>query len=213
VKDFRHFSGGSFLISLLALGITLGASCGHPQSAQSDQSNIATTNNGVAHPMLTSTQALEIGYSALKNFPDRDKPGDIEVVPEKSLYRVRFFVVVTEDRQLDHLLEVSVDAESGSVSKTEDKGRVAGMPDRSVSQGWEKFVSAKQAFGAANVAISGFEEYDKHGRLTVLLRKDIYYITFPLKQSEQTGSRAPDFATQVWVDARAGKVLKRLVAS
>jgi hypothetical protein len=203
----------SFLIALLALGITLGASCGHRQLAQSGTENTTSPNKGAAHPMLTSTQALEIGYSALKNFPDRDKPGDIEVVLQKSLYRVRFFLVVTEDRQLDHLLEVSVDAESGTVSKTEDKGRVAGMPDRSASPGWEKFVSAKESFDLANAAISGFEEYDKQGPLTVLLRKDVYYITFPLKSGQQTGSRAPDFATQVLVDARAGKVLKRLVAS
>jgi hypothetical protein len=201
------------LLALLALGITLGASCGRSQSAQSGKLNTTNPNKGAAHIMLTSTQALEIGYSALKNSPDREKPGDIEVVLEKSLYRVRFFFIVTEDRQLDHLLEVSLDSESGSVSKTEDKGRVAGMPNRSASQDWEKFVSAKQAFAVANEAISGFEEYDKQGPLTVLLRKDVYYITFPLKSGERTASRAPDFATQVWVDARAGKVLKRLVAS
>jgi|HubBroStandDraft_2_1064218.scaffolds.fasta_scaffold289305_2 hypothetical protein len=200
-------------MALLALGITLGASCGRSQLAQSGNSNTTNPNKGAAHTMLTSTQALEIGYSALKNFPDRDKPGDIEVVLEKSMYRVRFFSMVTEDRQLDHLLEVSVDSQSGSVSQTEDKGRVAGMRNRSAGQGWEKFVSAKQAFDVANRAISGFEEYDKQGPLTVLLRKDVYYITFSLKSGEQTGSRAADFATQVWVDARAGKVLKRLVAS
>lgn len=172
-----------------------------------------TLASGASHPMLTSSQALEIAFSATKSFPDRDKPGDIVVELKSSVFQIRFFFAIAQDRKLEHLVEVSVDSSSGRVLNTEDKGRVAGLQGRSADQGWETFVSAKQAYDFALAAIKGFEDYDKQGALTVELRKDVYYVTFPLKRSEQMGARAPDFATQVWIDARSGKVLKRLVAS
>lgn len=163
--------------------------------------------------MVTSLNAFESGYAALQNFPDRDKPGDIAVELVGDHFRVQIFAVITPDRALDHLLEASVDAASGKVLKTEDKGRVAGLPERSADPEWQSFQSARRAYDLALAAIRGFEDYDKQGRLTVQLRKNIYYVTFPLPPDEHRGSRAPDFAMQVWLDARTGAVIKKLVAS
>jgi hypothetical protein len=165
------------------------------------------------HPMLTSPQAFEIAHSALKSIPGSNGPGDIVAELTKSGYRVRFFFVVALDRKLDHLVEVSIDPESGKVLKTEDKGRVAGLEQRSAEEGWEKFLTGKEAFDHALDNLKGFENYDKQGVLTVELRKDVYYVTFPLKRSPNMGSRVAGYATQVWIDARSGKLLKRLVAS
>ncbi len=163
--------------------------------------------------MITSLKALDIGYSALRKSPDLDKPGDIVVELVKSEYRVRFFSVISEDRSLDHLSEAFVDSESGKVLKVEDKGRVAGLQGRSADHDWSAFLSSKRACDLSVAALHGFESYDKHGRFTVELRKDVYYVTFPLANRAKLGSRAPDFATQVHIDARSGKVLKVLVAS
>lgn len=163
--------------------------------------------------MLTSLQVIDISYSAIKSLPYRDAPGDIVVELINSQFRVRFFFVIAEDRQLDHLVEISVDPESGKVLKTEDKGRVAGLQERSAERGWEKFISGKTACDLAVTALQGFDHYDKQGRLSVELRKDIYYITFPLIRKGGTGSLGADYAVQVWVDARSGKILKGLVAA
>jgi hypothetical protein len=191
----------------------LAALCCPPRATTSQTLASSTAINGAGHPMLTSPQALEIGYSALKSIPGRDSPGDIVAELTKSTYRVRFFFVIALDRKLDHLVEVSIDPDSGNVLKTEDKGQVAGLQERSAQEGWEKFLSGKQAYDLAVASLQGFENYDKQGPLTVELRKDVYYITFPLKRTPKMGSRVSAYATQVWIDARSGKLLKRLVAA
>jgi hypothetical protein len=163
--------------------------------------------------MLTSPQALEIAYSAIKDLPEHEKPGDIVVDVIQSNYRVRFFFVVSGDRLLDHLLEVFVDPESRRAAKVEDKGRVAGLQERSADDSWETFLSAKRAYDLSVAALHGFDHYDKQGRLSVELRKSTYYVTFPLPRNEQSEPLVASYAVQIWVDARSGKVLKVLVAS
>jgi hypothetical protein len=161
--------------------------------------------------MIASPQALDLGYAALANLSEREKSGDIVVELVRPVYRVRFFFVISENRQLDHLVEVSLDPDSGRVIKSEDKGKVAGLEGRSAESGWEKFLSAKRAFDLAVAANKGFQTFDKNGRLTVLLHKDIYCVTFPVIPPRQPGSEGADFAVQVSISARSGEVLERLI--
>jgi hypothetical protein len=213
VRRLSQFPRTSAVVLASALGVVIGASSGSRDVSESKKLETVTTLNGAGHLMLTSPQALEVGYSALKNQPDHDKPGDIVVELRGTAYRVRFFFVVSGDRKLDHLIEVLVDAQSGMALKTEDKGRVAGLEGRSADKGWEKFLSSKQAYDLAVGAMKGFEGYDKQGRLTTELRKDIYYVTFPVRPPKQPGSEGADYAMQVLIDARSGKVLELLIAS
>jgi hypothetical protein len=159
--------------------------------------------------MITFHQALEAAWSAVK----ATGPGDIVVELQGSDYHGTFSFATAVERRSDHVVEVVVNAESGRVSKLDDKGSVPALHGRSAADGWQKFIPAKRAYDIALGALAGFREYDERGRLTVELRQDVYCVTFPLLITKDTGSRRADFAMQVYVDARTGKVLNLLGAS
>jgi hypothetical protein len=213
VKVFHFLLNFSVVVIVSTLGMALGMFYWGQDTPDLQGSAAVGRTHGAAHPMLTSPQALEIAYSAIKGSAEREKPGDIVVEFIQSKYRVRFFFVVSSERLLDHLLEVSVDPESRLAGKVEDKGRVAGLQQRSAEGGWETFLSGKRAFDLSVEALKGFDNYDKQGKLSIELRKSTYYVTFPVPHNEQPQPLAAAYAVQIWVDARSGKVLKVLVAS
>jgi hypothetical protein len=159
--------------------------------------------------MITFHQALEAACSVV----ERSGPGDLVVELKGGTFRTTVFFVTAEDRRSDHAVEVAVDAESGKVLTKEARGLVRLLQPYPVAGGWDKFLSAKQAYDIALEALRGFREYDERGRLTVQLRGDVYYVTFPLIPVRDGGSRRADFAIQVHVDARTGKVMKLFAAS
>jgi hypothetical protein len=159
--------------------------------------------------MITFHQALEAACSVV----ERTGPGDLVVELKEGAFKTTVFFVTAEDRRLDYVVEVAVDAESGKVLTKEDGGLVHLLQPYPVAGGWDKFLSAKQAYDIAMEALRGFREYDERGRLTVQLRGDVYYVTFPLIPITGGSSRSADFAIQVHVDARTGKVVKLLAAS
>ncbi len=159
--------------------------------------------------MITFHQALEAACSVV----EQSGAGDVTVEVNGAAYRATFSFVIAAERRKDHVVEVAVDAESGKVLKKEDRGSVPALQGFSAADGWQKFLSAKQAYDIALAALQGSKEYDERGRLTVQLRNDVYYVTFPLPPAILANSRRPDYAMQVHVDARTGKVLKLLMAS
>jgi uncharacterized membrane protein YkoI len=156
--------------------------------------------------MITFHQALEAACAAV----EQSGAGDVVVELKGAEYRTSFAFVTAAERRTDHVVEVAIDAESGKVLKKEDGGSLPALQGYSAADGWQQFLSAKRAYDIALDALKGFREYDERGRLTVQLRNDVYYVTFPAKEA---GSRGADFAMQVHVDARTGKVLKLLAAS
>lgn len=166
--------------------------------------------------MILSDEALDIAQTAIENHQYFDRPGDIVVELKQKTYLVTFaFLIPGESSKTwaDYTIEVFIDGQSGKVLKIEDKGK-AGPSNRGLADaGWENFMPGKRAYDIAINALKGFEHHDKTGKLTIELKKGIYYVTFPLIKSADTGSRSADYAFQICIDAQSGKVLKILGSS
>ncbi len=77
----------------------------------------------------------------------------------------------------------------------------------------EDYISESQALEIAHSAIAGYENYDKTGKIVIELKENRYYVTFPHGIPEDSGKLMPDYAVQVCIDAKSGKVLETRVGS
>jgi hypothetical protein len=171
------------------------------------------TENVAGDQTITSRQALEVAYAAIEGHSNWAGPGDVIVQPQEKYFEVVFRFLAAPSRNLDRLVRVRVDSSSGKAIKVEDQEQAEAPEDRRMPAEWENFITARQAYEIALKAMDGFENYDKSGRLTILIRESIYYVTFPLLRRPGTGSRSADYAMQVLVDARSGTVRKVFTAS
>ena len=162
---------------------------------------------GVA-AMITFREALNAAVGAI----NVTGAGDIVVQPEEGRYVVTFAFVTAPERRQDHGFRVTVDSISGKVVEKADIGSVMSTEGFSAGEGWQQYLSPKAAYDAAYSELErfGFREYDPLGRLSIQLRDDAYFVTFPSKPG---GSRGPEYAVQLVLDARTAKIRKSLVGS
>jgi hypothetical protein len=159
--------------------------------------------------MILSEQAFHLAQDAIAGRPCHDSEGSVTVDRLEASYVVRFYCSGPHG-QLGHpgqeSIRVSIDAHSGKVIQLEQ--RLKSRPEVST-----QLISPKRAYDEALRALGTFHEYDKFGRLLIRLNGDRYEVTFPLPPEAAGGSRAPDYAMQVWIEAKSGTVLKVLTAS
>jgi hypothetical protein len=72
----------------------------------------------------------------------------------------------------------------------------------------DNIISGGRALEIAHSTIKGYEHYDKTGKIVVELKGDRYYLTFPHGIAKVPGRLMPDYAMQVCIDAKSGKVLE-----
>jgi hypothetical protein len=185
----------------------LKTSCNY--SAESGRYNDAVTEKN----MHSSNEAIELAYSAIRDRPYVNLPGNISVHFEGQKFRVAIALVSPKELGKARVVRADVDDETGRVSYLSDDNFMPIPPQMLAGLLPENLISAKRAYDIAIGALGGFGNYDKLGPLTVELREGKYYVTFPLIRTPQTGSRSPDFAMQVRIDASNGKVEKVLTAS
>ena len=177
--------------------------CANGAGQKSSQTRPAKKEQNV---MRTSQQAFEAACQSVK----AHRAGDIHLVKVDGQYQVAFDFVIEASRRRDYVIHVVVDAVRGVVLNGVDKGQLPATHGRSAGDGWESFISARKAYDIAFGALAGFSEYDPYGPLSVELWDDVYRVTFPAHAQE--GARGPDYAMQIHVSARTGKVVKVLVA-
>ena len=73
-----------------------------------------------------------------------------------------------------------------------------------------KIYSPQQALEIAYKTIGEFKNYDKTAPPTVELKDGIYYVTFPLPKERLAESRRSDYAMQIRIEAKSGKVISKL---
>lgn len=156
--------------------------------------------------MPNAHQALEIACQSVKSH----RAGDIHLVKVDGQFEVTFAFIIEAPRRKDYVIYVVVDAVRNAVLKGADKGQLPATHGRSAGDGWESFITARKAYDIAFTSLAGFNEYDPQGPLSVELWDDVYRVTFPAYT--QAGARGPDYAMQIHVSARTGKVVKTLVA-
>ena len=191
-------------VALLVCGLSGAAAS--PRTATTNGSN---EREGGKSQVITFNEALENVWSRVKE----TTPGDLVVQLEGTQYKITFSFVTALERRSDHVVELTVNAETGEVTKQIDQGSVLALHGRSAADGWQNFLSARQAYAISVQALAGFRDFDPRGKLTVELKQDVYYVTFPLLVSPETGPLRADYAIQVQVDARTGKVRQMLGAS
>ncbi len=160
--------------------------------------------------MVSAARALEVAHAAIAGKRCHDAPCDITIERGDDLYTVTFTSpgVAAAPATAGAATRVVVDAGAGVVREVRD----ATLPERDPRLAG--LISGKRAFdvGLAAVRESGME-YDERWTTTVDLRGDRYAVTFPVPETTRAAPLRPDYAYQVWVDARTGKVIGRLAAS
>jgi len=179
-----------------------------PQPTEAVLSAVLGPGKGGVAAMITSREALNAAVAAVKV----TGAGDIVVQRKEGHYSVNFAFVTASERRADHVLYVTLDSTSGKVIENVDLGPVINTEGFSAGEDWQQYLSPKAAYDVAYSELErfGFREYDPLGRLSIQLRDDAYFVTFPAKPG---GSRGPDYAIQLVLDARTGKIRKSLVGS
>lgn len=72
--------------------------------------------------------------------------------------------------------------------------------------------NSEQALKIAYTAIGEFNNYEKSVPPTVELKDGIYYVTFALPKNRPIASRESDYAMQIQIEAKSGKVTKKLAS-
>lgn len=190
----------------LALGAALGFCGCAPSQGLVKPSRSKPERRMERKVMLNAHQSLELACGSVKI----DRPGDIRVERVGDQFHATFTFVTETARRNDYVFHIVVDPVKGEVLKGDDKGQIPAAHGRSAGDQWESFLSARKAYDIAFAALAGFSEYDQQGTLTVELWDDVYLVTFPAPPNP--GARGSDYAMQVHVSARTGKVVKLLVA-
>ena len=153
--------------------------------------------------MITAGQALMIALAAALQHIGSQPAGNAFVDLHDGVYQVALIPVTNA---APGGLLIAVDHATG----TSAPPRVTADARRPERRTGESSISIAVAYDTAIAALQGFENYDKQGRLTIVLRRDHYEVTFP---PIVTGpmSRGIDYAYQVWVDAATSRVVKVLV--
>jgi hypothetical protein len=165
--------------------------------------------------MITAGQALIIALTATASPNGQISAGNVIVEPRDERYTVS---VVSVARAPSDQSVVS----NGTLALIEkDTGRIvslqklalpgSGLPLPQVQPGSTPITAAK-AYENAVSALQGHDNYDKQGRLSVILKPGHYEVTFPLIVTAP-GSMGADYAYQIWLDAKTGATLKILVPS
>lgn len=157
--------------------------------------------------MITAAEALIIAGAAAFAAGWPDWIGSVVVTPQGSKYEVLMAASPSAGRA-DRDASVVVDARSGRAIRVQ-YGHTPAQPEAAPHG---TAMPAAAAYQAALTALQGFDAYDRHGRLSILLRPDRYEITFP-NPVGAPGSRGADYAVQVWLSPDAGRTLRILVAS
>jgi hypothetical protein len=159
--------------------------------------------------MIPAVRAFEVAHDAIAGKRCHDAPCDVVIEREGNTYTVTFAPPTGGARPTPgEPTRVLVDASSGKVRE------VRNAESTEPGTGRSGVISAKRALEVGLTALRESQAaYDERWTTTIILVGDRYEVTFPVPESDRAAPLRADYALQVWVDSRTGKVVEIMHAA